>query len=85
MEGLIYLLCAATALVCSALLLRAYWRGRIPFLLGCGLCFLALAVENVILFLDVVVVPETDLSSLYLATGLTGILLLLYSLIWEVK
>ena len=62
MEGAVYILCALTALACSALLLRGYKRSRVPLLLVCGIFFLALVMENVILFIDVVVIPETDLS-----------------------
>lgn len=85
MEGAIYLLCAATALACSLLLLRGYRARRVRLLLWCGLFFLALATENVLLFIDLVIVPETDLSALRASVGLAGMLLLLYGLIWEVK
>jgi hypothetical protein len=84
-EGAIYLLCAATALACSLLLARGYRARRVRLLLWCGLFFLALAAENVILFVDVVVVPHTDLSGLRAGVGLAGVLLLLYGLVWEVK
>ncbi len=85
MEGAVYLLCAATALACCALLLRGYRRSRARLLLWCGLCFLALTAENVILFVDVVVFPDTDLSGLHLSAALLGVALLLYGLIWEAK
>lgn len=85
MEGGVYLLCAATALACCLLLLRGYWRSRARLLLWCGLCFLALTVENVVLFLDIVVFTETDLSAFHLSAALVGVALLLYGLIWEVR
>ena len=85
MEGAIYLLCAATALACSLLLVRGYRARRVRLLLWCGLFFLAMAAENVILFVDVVLVPLTDLSALRAGVGAAGIFLLLYGLIWEVK
>jgi hypothetical protein len=53
--------------------------------LWCGLFFLALAVENVILFIDLVLVPETDLLGVRTSAALVGTLLLLYGLIWEVR
>ncbi len=85
MEGGAYLLCAATALVCSLLLLRGYRRSKTRLLLWCGLCFLALALDNLALFVDLVLLPETDLSLLPALAALVGIALLLYGLIWEVK
>ena len=85
MEGAVYLLCAATALACAVLLLRGARRSRARLLMWSGLCFLALAVENVVLFVDVVCVPEVDLSNLRLAVALAGMALLLYGLIWDVR
>jgi heme/copper-type cytochrome/quinol oxidase subunit 4 len=85
LQAPVYLLCAATALACCVLLLRGYGRSRVRLLLWCGLCFLALAVENVILFIDLVVVPQQDLSIYHFVTAGVGVVVLLYGLIWEVK
>jgi len=84
-QGVVYLLCAATALACCVLLLRGYRRSRTRLLLWCGLCFLALTVENVMLFIDLVVIPETDLSIVTFGVALAGLAALLYGLIWEVR
>lgn len=85
MEGAVYVLCAATALACSLLLLRGYGRSRLRLLLWCGLCFLALTLDNVVLFMDLVVFPDIDLSLVSVLSALVGVLLLLYGLIWEVR
>ena len=85
MEGAVYLLCAATALACSVLLFRGYARTGARLLLWCGLFFLALTVENVILFLDVIVFPATDLLPARRAVGLFGVGVLVYGLVWEVR
>ncbi|HEY1375621.1 MAG TPA: DUF5985 family protein [Gemmataceae bacterium] len=85
MEGAVYLLCAATALACGVLLLRGYRQSRSRLLLWCGLFFLMMAAENVILFADLVLFPETDMSAATTTVGLAGALVLLYGLIWEVK
>jgi hypothetical protein len=66
-------------------MLRGYRRRRVPLLLWCGLCFLALTVENLILFIDLVLIPEKDLAAFHIAAALIGVTLLLYGLIWEVK
>jgi hypothetical protein len=85
-EGLVYLLCAATALACGVLLLRGYRRSRSRLLLWCGLFFLALTLENAILFIDLTVLGER-VSLLYLrrAVGLAGVVVLLYGLIWDAE
>ena len=83
MEGSVYLLCAATALACGVLLVRGYRRSRARLLLWLGVFFLTLAAENVVLFVDVVVVPDVDLVAVRRAVGLGGVAVLLYGLIWE--
>ncbi len=84
MESTSYVLCAATALACSVLLLRRWRQGRVPLLLWCGLAFLGLAGENAILFVDrILLPPEIDLAPLRNAVGLAGITLLLVGLILE--
>ena len=85
MEGAVYLLCAATALACSVLLLRGYGRTGARLLLWSGLCFAALTLENVILFADLVVFPDTDLAAVRTAAALSGALMLLYGLVWEAR
>lgn len=85
MEGAVYLLCAATALSCALLLLRGYGRSRVRLLLWCGLWFLAMTAENVLLFFDLVLFREKDLSAFHVSAAVVGIVLLLYGLIWEVK
>jgi hypothetical protein len=82
-EGVAYLVCAATAFICALLLLRTYRRTRTRLLLWCGLCFLFLTVDNAALFIDMIVFPDIDLSGLHLSAGLIAVLLLLYGLIWE--
>ena len=83
MAELIYLLCAATSLLCAALLLRAYRASRTRLLLWSGGCFVALALNNAFLFVDLVLVPEVDLSPIRTATALVGMAVLVFGLVWE--
>ncbi|OYV67203.1 MAG: hypothetical protein B7Z74_09955 [Deltaproteobacteria bacterium 21-66-5] len=85
MVDFIYLLCAATALMCSVLLWRGYRENRIRLLFWSSLCFLGLAVENVLLYLDRVTYPNVDLSMYRQLVGLAALTLLIYSMIWESK
>lgn len=84
MEGLVYVLCAATALCCSVLLFRGFRRSGTRLLLWCSLFFLSLALENATLFIDLVVVPQTDLFVFRTSVALAGVTLLLGGLIWDV-
>lgn len=85
MPGAVYLLCAATSLACAALLLRGYARSGPRLLLWSGLCFAGLALENVFLFLDVIIFPEINLAAWRSLPALAGLLLLLYGLVWGSK
>jgi len=84
MAEAVYLLCAATSMVCAGLLLRAWTRGRQRLLLWSSICFVALAANNVLLFVDRVILPTTvDLSLFRSLVGLAGLAILLYGLIWD--
>lgn len=83
MENFVYVLCALTSLACSVLLLRGYRRTRTRLLLWSGLCFSGLFLNNILLLVNVGMVPNTDLSVVRALPSLVGIALLLYGLIWE--
>lgn len=79
----VYLLCAVTSLLCAGLLLRSYLNNRTQLLFWSSLCFLGLAVNNTLLFIDLVLVPAVDLSIYRALSALIAIALLLFGLIWQ--
>lgn len=83
MAEVVYLLCAVTSIACVALLLRSYRRHPTQLLMWSTLCFVGLAANNILLFVDLVVVPDLDLSLARSGTGLGAVLLLLIGLLWE--
>ena len=83
MLPLVFLLCAATSLGCAFLLLRSYRRTRVRLLFWSGLCFVGLFLNNVLLIVDVHVVPLVDLSVWRSLPAVAGIALLVYGLVWE--
>lgn len=85
MADAVYLLCAVTSLACAVLLLRGYVRSRVRLLLWSCLCFVGLALNNVLLVLDLIILPERDLSLLRNLPALVGLALLVYGLIWEAE
>jgi uncharacterized protein DUF5985 len=46
---------------CALLLFRGYLRRRIRLLMWSGICFIGLTINNVALFIDLVVFPDLDL------------------------
>jgi uncharacterized protein DUF5985 len=83
MAPLVYLLCALAALGCALLLGRAYRRGRSRLLLWSTLCFACLTANNLLVAVDLVILPDVNLFFARQLTALVGMLLLLYGLIWE--
>lgn len=84
MPEAVYLLCAATSLASAILLLRGYLRQRTRLLLWSSVCFVLLALNNALLFIDLIIVPsDLDLSVWRSVTALAGVTVLLFGLIWE--
>ena len=85
MEPLVYLLGFFISVSCSALLIRGYSNGRQRLLLWSGLCFALLALNNFILCIDLVIIPDIDISGYRSLPALAGVAVLLFGLVWEVK
>jgi hypothetical protein len=83
MGPIIYILCASLCWLCAALLLRAYARQKARLLFWSGAGFCVFGVSNILLVVDLVVIPESDLSLIRNGITLLGIGLLLRGLIWE--
>lgn len=83
--ALIYILCAVTSIVCAWLLLRNARQSRAKLLFWSGWGFVFLAIGNIFLFLDLAVIRDYDLLIVRNVITLSGIMLLLYGLIWEAE
>jgi hypothetical protein len=79
----VYVLCALTSIACALLLLAAYRREHARLLLWSCVCFGWLAVNNVMLVVDRVLVTDVDLSIARVSTALVGLLTLLFGLIYD--
>ncbi|HJQ82563.1 MAG TPA: DUF5985 family protein [Candidatus Binatia bacterium] len=85
MAEAVYFLCALASAGCAALLLRAYRERRTRLLLWCALCFIGLAVNNMLLFADLVLVPDVDLSLLRQLSAFVSVVVLLHGLVWDAR
>ena len=83
MASAVYLLCAATSVACALLLGRGYRRSGVPLLLWSTLCFVGLAIDNSLLFVDRVMVPDRTILELRRLFSLAGVAVLIYGLVWD--
>jgi hypothetical protein len=84
MAEAVYLLCALASTFCAVLLFRSYRRQRTRLLMWSSWCFVGLALNNILLVIDLLVVPDAiDLALLRSGTALVAIVLLLIGLLWE--
>jgi hypothetical protein len=79
----VYILCAITSILCTALLFRGYRATRTRLLFWASLCFAFLAINNVLLYLDLVILTSQDLFWYRNAAAMIGMLLLVFGLTWE--
>lgn len=82
--AIVYILCTLTSMACSFLLFRGYRRTGVRLLFWSGLCFAGLALDNLLLYVDLVVIgPTIDLSVVRRLTALAALGLLIFGLIWD--
>lgn len=80
----VYFLCFLASACCGWLLVRSYLGNRTKLLLWSAACFVLLALNNFVLFIDLVLLPTTiDLAILRSLLGLSAVATLLYGFIWE--
>jgi hypothetical protein len=81
MGQIVYILCALTSLGCTILLFGRYRKSRADLLFWSAVAFLAFTLTNVLLYIDLVVVPDVDFAILRNSVTLIGVLTLLFGLI----
>lgn len=80
---IVYLLCFLTSAICAGLLMRSYVRVRGGMLFWSALCFALLALNNLIVVVDMLLIPAIDLSLWRLAASAMAVSLLLFGFIWR--
>lgn len=82
--SLVYLICAGTSMACAIVLARAYKRSRFRLLLWSCLCFVGFALNNLLLFIDLVIFPASISLALYRGiVALVGLCLIIYGLVMD--
>jgi Family of unknown function (DUF5985) len=83
LRALAYISCTIVCLLCAVMLLRGFYRGRHRLLLWSGICFIGLTIANLLVFIDLEILPNVDLYPLRLIVTAIAMLMLLFGLIWE--
>ena len=83
MAELVYTLCAIASVFCAALLVGNYRRTKVRLALYTSVCFVGLALNNILLFVDLVFLPGGDFTGLRTFVALAAMLTLVIGLIGE--
>jgi hypothetical protein len=83
MANYVYILCAFTSLICAVLLIRSYLHSRVKMLLWSGLCFSFLTLSNVLLVVDLTILPNVDLTTIRAIPTMIGLSLLIFGFIMD--
>jgi hypothetical protein len=81
----VYTLCFLTSSACAWLLARSYRRSGARLLLWSCLCFVLLAANNMVLILDMLVLPDVDLRLGRLLLALAAVSVLLFGFVWDLE
>jgi Family of unknown function (DUF5985) len=80
----VYLLCFFTSTICAVMLGRSFHRTRASLLFWSAVCFLLLALQNLLLVLDLIVFPDSvDLAVPRGLLSLAAVATLLFGFIWN--
>ena len=83
--AIVYFLCFATSAACAWLLARSYRATGARLLLWSALCFIFLAGNNLIVFVDLLVLPDVDMRLARLGLALAAVGILLFGFIWDLE
>lgn len=81
----VYLLCFGTSSACAFLLARTYFRTGIRLLLWSAICFVLLAGNNLMVVLDLLILPDIDLEVVRLTFSAAALSVLLFGFVWDLE
>jgi hypothetical protein len=81
----VYTLCFLASSACAWMLARSYRRSGARLLMWSCLCFVLLAANNLVLIVDMLVLPAVDLRLARLLFALAAVSVLLVGFVWELE
>jgi len=85
MAAVVYILCAVTSVLCAVLLGRGYVANRTRLLMWSAACFILLAINNLLLVADRLILKGTDLALARGIAGLAALVVLVAGLVWDTE
>ncbi|MDQ8023111.1 MAG: DUF5985 family protein [Moraxellaceae bacterium] len=79
----VYVLCTLTSLLCFGLLVRGYRRSGVRLLFWGALAFLGFTLNNAMAIVDMIILPDVELSIPRLLPAVLGAVAMMYGLITE--
>lgn len=79
----VYFLCLLTSAACAILLARSFRKTGTRLLLWSALCFFFLAANNLLVIVDLLILPEWDFRLLRNLLLLAAVGVLLFGFIWD--
>ncbi len=81
----VYILCFLTSSACAFLLARNYRRTGARLLMWSALCFGFLALNNLVVSIDLLILPDVNLALLRLGFSLAAVAVLLFGFVWDME
>jgi hypothetical protein len=81
MAETVYFLCTIASFLCALLLYGKYRRNEVGLLFWTALCFLGFAINNLMLMIDLLVLPSLDLAVLRLLPAAFGVSAAIYGFV----
>lgn len=82
---LVYILCAITSGICAGLLARGYQRSAARILLWSAVSFTLLTLNNILVVIDIFILPDSYLRAPRLIVSLAAGAVLLWGFIWDME
>jgi hypothetical protein len=85
MSAVVYILCALTSTLCAVLLYLNFRKNSTRLLLWSAICFSCLALNNMLLFVDLIFTPGMDLSVVRTVPAVVGFAALAWGFTWDTQ
>lgn len=79
----VYLLCLASSAICAFMLSRSFRRSPSGLLFWSAACFWLLSANNLLLVMDLIVLPNADLSIARALISVAAVVTLLFGFVWN--